>query len=141
MKNSKTCWFVVGAVALGACNRSEVEQSGCMATDATTVILRDALVTGASAPDSANATFRAQNNIPLVPAANVQVVMDSATCVRAAGALAESSSEGTSRRAWVLRVGPTRFVALNYKQRASDAYFAVVFDSAFAKLGVISFER
>ena len=128
-------------MVLGACNRGEHVAAGCMATDATTMVLRDAIVQGASASDSVSAAFRAQNAIPPVPSADVQVVTDSATCVRAATALTEHSTEGASPRAWVLRVGPTRYVALNYKQRAQDAYFAVVFDSAFAKIGVMSFER
>jgi hypothetical protein len=89
------------------------------------------VVTGA---DSLSTELRQLYNLPAVSANDVSVVMDSATCVRAARALGLALSPPdtlTQRTVSVIRIGPTRFVVTDSSVRAGEFIAHYVFDSAF----------
>lgn len=134
--------YLVGAllVMLAPATRPLGAQSPCMAaSDSVTILTRDAFVSLVTTADSTNAAYRARHDLPLVAPPEVETVADSTVCSRAVAALSPFSGGSPFPEAFVLRIGSTRFIAYNFRQRAAGNFCAIVYDTAFTKLATIPF--
>jgi hypothetical protein len=109
--------------------------SACLQPDSVITFIQGEIVNLVTATDTAATRVRAALNVPAVAASAVELVADSTTCARAASALAEITTGGeASQGAWVFRLGPTRFIAFNFRQKARGSVYLVVYDENFVRV-------
>lgn len=92
-----------------------------------------------SSTDTTAVRFRAKNYLPRVESVDVTLVTDSTICKRASAALAETRPKvDANYGAWVLRIGPTRYVAFNGKLVGPEhSLLLVVLDTSFRRLSTL----
>ena len=111
-------------------------QSSCLTPDTVAIpYFHSQMVALVTASDTATANYRNSINLPSANASAVTLVTDSATCLKAATALAAiTPSGGPSPAAYVFKIGSTRFVAFNGRQNVHGSQYAYVFDKNFVRL-------
>jgi hypothetical protein len=102
---------------------------------------RDQIVSIVTATDTG--TVRIRQGFGLPAAADTAVVFetDSTACAQAAGAFNAELARygGTPGAVWVLRVGTTRFIVFDHRQKTGEFYDHMVFDENFVyKLTITS---
>ena len=114
-------------------------RGACLASSPGVSQVRDAIANLVTSSDTLAVRYRAEKNLPVVKAARVTVVSDSATCARASFALARIRSDMDPHfGAWVIRVGDTRYVAFNGRLRGlENSLLLVVYDAQFARLSTL----
>jgi hypothetical protein len=95
------------------------------------------IVTGT---DSTSQAQRSAFNLPAVAASEVAYETDPTVCIAVVAAFrtAVSRHGGAAGGAWVLRVGTTRFIVFDGKQRTGEFEDHYVFDEQLRYLGTIS---
>lgn len=108
----------------------------CLAPDSATTAIRDKLVSFVTATDSETVRDRNAVGLPQLTASDVNLSVDSTVCASASTALATLTADGDpALGAWVFEMGPSRYVAYNYRQRAHGSLYVIVYDRQFNKLG------
>jgi hypothetical protein len=136
--------FLLRTVLLGFClaiPRVMLAQSSCLSPDTTVIpVIKSRLISLVTASDSESVRIRNSYNLPSLNANAVTLVIDATTCTKAANALAAVTPNGNpADGAYVFKMGNTRYVAFNGKQRAHQTTYAVVFDKNFVRLESFSF--
>ena len=128
--------FVLVSIALlMTSSEAGAQASPCLPSDSVITLLQQELTNLVTATDTAVARVRNSVNLPALSAADVQFVTDTIVCASAAQQLAAITPGGdASPAAWVFRMGPTRYVAFNFRQKIHGNGFLFVFDSSFTKL-------
>lgn len=111
---------------------------GCRSANAFANEFRDFAVSVLTGTDSSSMAERQAWDIPAVADTAIVFETDSATCNRAAQAHAAKIGADTANPppVFLLRAGPTRYVAFN-GFNVSDSFLYFVFDSTFQYLGTI----
>lgn len=116
-------------------------QSSCLIPDSVAIpYFQSQLVIMVTASDTATVNYRNSINLPSTNASAVTLVSDAATCLKAANALATITPGGDpSPAAYVFKIGSTRFVAFNGRQKVHGSQYAYVFDKNFVRLASFSY--
>jgi hypothetical protein len=110
-------------------------QSPCLPADSISERVQIQLVALATSPDSQAVNARGNVNLPSLDSSDVRFVTDSATCAGVANALAAITPGGDPNpAAWVFQLGPTRYVAYNFRRKFHGSGTIYVFDQNFLKL-------
>jgi hypothetical protein len=122
--------------ALGVTPSTARRQSSCLTPDSVAIpYFQSQLVAMVTASDTATVNYRNSINLPSVSASAVTLVSDAATCQKAANALAAITPGGDpAPAAYVFKIGSTRFVAFNGRQKVHGSQYAYVFDKNFVRL-------
>jgi hypothetical protein len=115
-------------------------QSTCLTPDSVAIpFFQSQLVAMVTASDTATVNYRDSINLPSANASAVTLVSDAASCLKAANALATITPGGDpSPAAYVFKIGSTRFVAFNGRQKVHGSQYAYVFDKNFVRLASFS---
>lgn len=126
---------MLAAILVLAPNESNAQSNSCLPSDSSTTFFQEQLVSLVTSTDTAFARARAELSLPTLNATDVQFVTDTVVCTAAAQQLAAITPGGdSSPAAWVFRMGPTRYVAFNFRQKIHGDVYLFVFDSSFTKL-------
>jgi hypothetical protein len=111
-------------------------QASCLSPDTTVIpFIKSRLISLVTATDSETMRIRNSYDLPSLTASAVTLVTDATTCTKAANALAAVTPNGDpADGAYVFKMGNSRYVAFNGKQRAHQTTHAVVFDKNFVRL-------
>ena len=109
--------------------------SPCLPSDSLTTYINLALVGFVTSADTEWVRVRNAVHLPALTSADVQIVTDSTTCAAAAAALvAETPGGDASPAAWVIKLGPTRFIAFNLRRSVAGSGYLYVYDNNWVKL-------
>ena len=115
--------------------RLATSQSPCLPVDSISTRVQSQLVALVTSPDSDGVNARSNVSLPLLDSSAVRFVTDSATCAGVANALATITPGGDPNpAAWVFQLGPTRYVAYNFRHNFHGSGAIYVFDQSFTKL-------
>jgi hypothetical protein len=116
-------------------------QSSCLIPDSVAIpYFQSQLVIMVTASDTATVNYRNSINLPSTNASAVTLVTDAATCLRAAIAIAAITPGGDpSPAAYVFKIGSTRFVGFNGRQKVHGSQYAYIFDKSFVILASFPF--
>jgi hypothetical protein len=131
-----TVFILLFAGAVLATPSSARAQSSCLTPDTIAIpYFQSQIVAMVTASDTATANYRNSINVPSANANAVTLVTDSATCLKAANALAAITPGGDpAPAAYVFKIGSTRFIAFNGRQKVHGSQYAYVFDKNFVRL-------
>jgi len=126
--------LILGAVIAAASTTQA--QSSCLTRDSVAIpYFQSQLVAMITASDTATVNFRNSIDLPSANANAVNLVSGAATCLKAANALAAITPGGDpSPAASVFKIGSTRFVVLNGRQKVHGSQYAYVLDKNFVRL-------
>lgn len=127
--------FLIAGAFLTVPSKAQA-QSSCLTPDTVAIpYFQSQIVAMVTASDTATANYRTSINLPSANANAVSLVTDSATCLKAANAIAAITPGGDpSPAAYVFKIGSTRFVAFNGRQKVHGSQYAYVFDKNFVRL-------
>lgn len=112
------------------------QTSACLAGDSVTTFVHDHLIGLVSSTDTAVIRERIAMGLPSLRAADVSMVSDSTVCAIAAGRLAAiTPNDDAHPAAWVIRLGATRYVAFNLRQKVHGSAYLFVFDNEWTRIG------
>ena len=112
---------------------SGLSAQGCAPSWSYSEAFRDRIVSIVTATDSGSARVRQAYSLPAVASAAVVFQTDSAVCAQAIAAFSAEVARygGTPGSVWVLKVGPTRYIVFDHKQKTGEFYDHMVFDENF----------